>query len=179
MPPWLRNGPAHRLFDPGFTFLLEPPTDDQLMCLNVVTTTLDPDHAELLSITVIPVCRDQVLLSRSLQLSTTALPVDRAIRQLAAFVGSRPLLGYYLEFDVAMVNKYLEPMIGIPLPNRLLDVSSLYYSYKTSRSWHAHDIDLSFKAICRELGIPAFDPHDPLGKAAMIALMYVRLSHGG
>jgi DNA polymerase-3 subunit epsilon len=50
--------------------------------------------------------------------------------QLMHFIGSRPLVGYYLEFDVAMVNRVLFPMLGMGLPQPKIEVSGLYYDYK-------------------------------------------------
>jgi DNA polymerase III subunit epsilon len=55
-----------------------------------------------------------------------ALPVDDAIRRVLEFVGPRPLIGYFLEFDMGMLNKYVRPLIGARLPNTRVEVSSLY-----------------------------------------------------
>ena len=41
-----------------------------------------------------------------------AVPVDEAMRRVLDFIGPRPLIGYFLEFDIAMLNKYVRPLIG-------------------------------------------------------------------
>jgi len=50
-----------------------------------------------------------------------------AIEQFLYFVGSRKLVGYYLEFDMAMVNKTIKPLISVSLPNKQIEVLALYY----------------------------------------------------
>ena len=40
------------------------------------------------------------------------------------------MVGYYLQFDVGMVNKYLRGLLGIELPNPMIEVSELYYERK-------------------------------------------------
>jgi len=40
----------------------------------------------------------------------------QATRQLMDFIGSRTLVGYYLEFDVAMLNPEIWPLLGLRLP---------------------------------------------------------------
>ncbi len=52
--------------------------------------------------------------------------IQRIIPQFLHFVGGRPLVGYYVDFDVRMVDKYLLGLIGIELPNKLIEVSKLY-----------------------------------------------------
>jgi len=54
-----------------------------------------------------------------------AFEPEAAMRQLLDFIGSRPLVGYFLEFDVAMVNREIWPMLGVRLPQRKFEVSAL------------------------------------------------------
>ena len=66
---------------------------------------------------------------------------------LLDFIGSRPLVGYYLEFDVAMLNREIWPLLGVRLPQPKIEVSAMYYDYK-NRQLPAHQrdgtIDLRF-----------------------------------
>ena len=55
--------------------------------------------------------------------------------------GGRPLVGYYLEFDMGMLNKYVRPLIGAPLPNRRIEVSSLYYDWRARQVPPGGNID--------------------------------------
>ena len=58
------------------------------------------------------------------------LAIEDALAQLLRFIGSRPLVGYYLEFDVAMIERVLRPWLGIGLPNERIEVSALYYDHR-------------------------------------------------
>lgn len=205
MFPWLhvfqRRWRMRHLRDPGHAFLFDPPSDDLVICLDLETTGLNPARAEILAIGAVPVQGDRILTSRSLQLLVrpegvidpetirihglrprdveNGLPAEEAIRRLTAFIGSRPLIGYYLEFDVAMVDKYLEPMTGVCLPNPRVEVSGLYYDHKIRRTLSNPHVDLTFEAMRQDLGIPLLDPHDAMGDALMTAMMYIRLVHHG
>ena len=46
------------------------------------------------------------------------------------FIGGRPLVGYYVDFDIGMLDKYILTLIGIELPNPRIEVSKLYYERK-------------------------------------------------
>lgn len=98
------------------------------------------------------------------------LPIDEASKQLMRFIGSRPLVGYYLEFDVAMLNRALFPMLGQGLPQPAIEVSMLYYDYKF-RQLPAYQqqanapIDLRFATLMSDLGLPVWDAHDAVNDA--------------
>ena len=94
------------------------------------------------------------------------------------FIGSRPLVGYYLEFDVAMIDRALFPMLGMGLPQPKIEVSALYYEYKNrQRPVHERggDIDLRFATIMSDLGLPQRPAHDALNDAVMAALAFLKL----
>ena len=91
------------------------------------------------------------------------------------FVGGRPLVGYYVDFDIAMLNKYILTFIGIELPNPRIEVSKLYYERKYGDAPSNTTIDLSFTAILKDLGIPPLPQHDAFNDAVMSAMMYLTL----
>ena len=107
--------------------------------------------------------------------------IDDAMMQLMRFSGSRPLVGYYLEFDVAMINRVLFPILGMGLPQEKIEVSGLYYDYKYRQlPSHARDsraIDLRFDSLMRDLNLPLWPAHDALNDAVMAALAFVKLRH--
>jgi DNA polymerase-3 subunit epsilon len=104
-----------------------------------------------------------------------ALPVDEAMRRVLEFVGPRPLIGYFLEFDVGMLNKYLQPLIGISLPNRKIEVSRLYYDWRAKQLPAGANIDLKFETIRERLDLPRRAAHDAFNDALLTAMMYLRL----
>jgi len=108
------------------------------------------------------------------------LPIAEAMRRLLHFIGSRPLVGYYLEFDVAMLNRAVRPLLGMGLPQDKIDVSALYYDYKFNQlpPYQQHDnadIDLRFATLMQELQMPLRDAHDALNDAVMAALAFIKL----
>jgi len=81
-----------------------------------------------------------------------------------------------LEFDVAMINKYLKNLIGITLPNRQKDISAIYYDKKIERIPQGH-IDLRFDKILEDLQIPSMGKHSAISDAIMSAVIYVKLQN--
>ena len=101
--------------------------------------------------------------------------IQKIIPQFLHFIGGRPLVGYYVDFDVRMVDKDLLGLKGIELPNKLIEVSKLYYERKYGDAPPGTTIDLSFASILRDLDIPVLDQHDAFNDALMTAMMYVQL----
>ncbi len=102
-------------------------------------------------------------------------PIRKLLHDLLHFVGGRPLVGYYVDFDIAMLDKHILPFIGIELPNPRIDISSLYYELKYGDAPPNISVDLSFSAILADLEIPSLPQHDAFNDALMTAMMYVTL----
>jgi DNA polymerase III subunit epsilon len=184
------------LQDERYTFLFEQPPQGEVVCFDCETTDINPKKAEILSIGAVIIKDNQILTSRKLRLFvkpsrtinansikihqlrhcdlSQGLEAEQAILTFLRFIGSRPLVGYYLEFDVAMINKYLKPLLGIVLPNTQTDVSGLYYEKKNKDIPNGY-IDLRFDTIMRELDLPSLGQHDAFNDALMTAMMYVKL----
>ena len=103
------------------------------------------------------------------------LPIRKILRDFLHFIGSRPLVGYYLEFDINMLDKHILPFIQIGLPNKQIEVSELYYERKYGNAPPGTVIDLKFTAILEDLGLPNLGQHNALSDATMTAMMYVAL----
>ncbi|KHD10619.1 hypothetical protein PN36_24355 [Candidatus Thiomargarita nelsonii] len=152
-----------------YAFLFDEAPDEDLICFDCETSHLNPKKAEILSIGAVNHHLRHCDLENGLQ-------VEEAILCFLYFIGSRPLVGYYLEFDVAMINKYLKPLLGISLPNEQVDVSGLYYDYKQN-VFNPIPINLRFDAILKDLDLPVFGQHDALNDALMTAMMYIKLQN--
>ncbi|MCD4500874.1 3'-5' exonuclease [Chromobacterium vaccinii] len=192
---WLRA----RLRDPAWSGLFDEPADE-MVSLDCETTSLNAAEAELLSIGAVKLRGNRILHSEALYLLVKpenipsagniavhglrrrdladALPSREAILMLLAFIGGRPLLGYYLEYDVAVLNKYVKPWLGIGLPQRQIELSARYYDYRFRQRPDSH-IDLSLDALHRELGVPALPRHDALNDALSAAMLYQALRKRG
>jgi len=188
------------LAEPDLAFMLDPEPPGEWVAVDCETTGLDVSRDQIVAIGAVRIAGNRVLTSQRLELLVrperklsaasvrvhmlrerdVAQGIDRvqAMRQLLEFIGSRPLVGYYLEFDVAMLNRELWPLLGVRLPQRKLEVSALYYDYK-NRQRPAHErggmIDLRFATMMRELGLPLREAHDALNDAVMAALAFVKL----
>ncbi|MDR2153728.1 MAG: 3'-5' exonuclease [Burkholderiaceae bacterium] len=192
----------YQLRDAQWRFLFDAPPPDEWVALDCETTGLNTRTDEIISIGAVRIKGNRILTSRRLELlirpekevSAESIRVHRlrqqdvaggmsapeAMRRLLNFIGPRPLVGYYLKFDVAMINRAVRPMLGVGLPQPKIEVSKLYYDYKFRQlpAYRQHDqadIDLHFAAIMTDLGLPMRDAHDALNDAVMAALAFVRL----
>jgi DNA polymerase III subunit epsilon len=102
-------------------------------------------------------------------------PLDGA-KKFLDFIGNRPLVGYYLEFDMAMMNRLIKPWLGCELPHHQIEVSGLYFDKKIALIPQGN-IDLRFDTILRDLKIPRMGQHNALNDAIMTAMVYIKLQH--
>ena len=93
-------------------------------------------------------------------------PMAEVLPELLRFIGSRPLVGYYLEFDVAMLNKHVRRLIGIELPNRRIEVSGSITSANMATRRPAHRSICASPRILDDLGLPMLDQHDAFVRRA-------------
>lgn len=196
----------HQLRDPAWRVLFDPPPPGEWVALHCATTGHDAQRDQLLAVVALPIVGDRVLASQRLQLVlqpdgavpdealarhglrrqdlARGLPPDEALRRLLAFIGPRPLVGYYLDYALAVLNRQVQPLIGVPLPQPRIDVSALYHDWQF-RQLPPHQqqgnvtIDLRFATLMRTLGLPLRDAPDPLGPAVMAALAFIKLRHLG
>lgn len=187
-----------KLNDENYSFLFDKPPLDEIVVYDTETTGLDPNKDEILSIGAIKVKGNKILTSekfeifikpskdineesikihkiRNIDLQNGSEP-NEAINKFLHFIGSRPLVGYYLEFDIKMINKYLQPYLGIKLPNKQIEVSRIYHDKKIKFIPDGH-IDLRFESIMKDLSLPIFGKHDAVNDAIMTAMIYVKLQN--
>lgn len=185
-----------RLKDDKYLYLFDEPPKDEYICLDCETTGLNPNKDEILSIGAVLIKDNKVLMRKTLNIfvkpskKVTAesikihriRPIDLenairpklAILELLEFIGNRPIVGYYIKFDIAMISKYTKKYIGIKLPNETIEVSSMYYKTRKKSSEYEF-IDLKFDTIMQELDIPELGKHDALNDAIMTSMMFLKL----
>jgi len=203
MNPWQalkREWMLYHLGDQRLRFLYDPPPEGEWVSVDCETTGLNPNRDEIISIGAVRIQGNRVMTSQALQLLVKpsraisaasvkvhgllesevaqGLDIDEAMRQLLSFIGSRPLVGYYLEFDVALINRAIFPMLGVPLPQEKIEISAMYYDWK-QRSLppyqHGASIDLRLATLMQDLALPQRRAHDALNDAIMAALAFVKL----
>ncbi|GAB6073661.1 3'-5' exonuclease [Nautilia lithotrophica] len=187
-----------KLKDKKFEFLFDEYKGDEVVVVDTETTGLDRKKDEIISIGAVIVKNNRILLSKkfhifvkpSKELSIESIKIHKitpdmlknafepetAIKKFLNFVKNRPLVGYYLEFDVAMLNKLTKKYLGIKLPNKQIEVSAIYYDKKIGLIPQKH-IDLRFDSIMKDLDLPIIGKHDALNDAIMTALMYIKLQN--
>lgn len=197
-----RSWQQRRLQGSEWRVLWDPPPPGEWVALDCETTGLNPRTDEIIAIGAVRIAGQRILTSERLELLVrpekgvsaesirvhrlrqqdvqTGVPVAEAMQRLLHFIGARPLVGYYLEFDVAMINRALRATLGLTLPQEKIEVSRLYYDHKFRqlppyRQHDQADIDLRFATIMRELGLPTRDAHDALNDAVMAALAFIKL----
>jgi DNA polymerase-3 subunit epsilon len=201
--PWRqleREWMLYHLGDQRFRFLYDPSPEDEWVSVDCETTGLNARSDKIISIGAVRIQGHRVLASERLDLLVkpdkaisaesvkihglrerdvaAGLDPDEAMRQLLRFIGSRPLVGYYLEFDVALINRAIFPMLGVRLPQPKVEISALYYDWK-QRSLppyqHGASIDLRLATMMADLGLPTRRAHDAVNDAIMAALAFVKL----
>lgn len=198
MIAWLRRRLWRAaLADPAFMFLLDAPPEGEAVSLDCETTGLDPWVDEIVAIAAVPVIGNRIATSARFEAVVKpermpeagsikvhglrrrdvaqGRPMAEVLPELLRFIGPRPLVGYYIDFDVRMIDRYALHQIGAKLPNRRIEISSLYYDRKYGKAPPGSMIDLRFASIRRELGIPDLGQHDAFADALMAAMMWVEL----
>ena len=195
---FLKNWNRKKLKNIRFDFLFEEALPNEYVCLDCETSGLNPQKDEILSIGAVHIKDNKILMrktfniflkpSKNINVESIKIhhirPVDlengidaqEAIYQLLDFIGSRPIVGYYIKFDVAIISRYTKEFIGIKLPNKTIEVSSMYYNTIRKRS-DCQFVDLRFDTILKKLDIPILGKHDALNDALMTAMIFLKLAY--
>jgi DNA polymerase III subunit epsilon len=185
------------LADRAYSFLFEPNPLDEVVSLDCETTGFDRLADDVISIAAIKIHKSRILTSQAFRAEvrpTAAMeegaikihhlreqdlahahPMRQILPDFLHFIGSRPLVGYWIAFDVRMLNKYLFSLLNIHLPNRLIDVSELYYDRKYRHAPPGTAVDLRYASILSDLGIPPLPLHEAFSDALGAAELYVIL----
>lgn len=188
----------HKLKDKHYEFLYDT-HPDELVSFDCETTSLNVSEAQIISIGAVKIKGNRILTSETFEILvkidgvmqatnvtihgirpkdlTHGVSIEETLDKFLHFVGGRTLVGYFLEYDVAMVNKFLKPMLGIKLPQPQIEISSLYYRQESRKKYYDTYVDLRMASMIKELGIPDLPRHDALNDAINVAMMYLALKH--
>ena len=198
MMRWLRRRlDLMRLKDPRWRGMFEEDTSGEVVSVDCETTGFDTKKDDIISISAIKIAGNRILTSRSFnafvrpdaemradairvhQLRAmdveNARPMAEVLPEFLEFLGARPLVGYWIDYDAAMLDRYVKSFYGFNLPNRRIEVSGLYYERKYGDAPQGTRIDLSFAAITRDLGLRTLALHDAFNDALSAGEMYVQL----
>ena len=187
------------LKDKKYSFLFDKNIKNEYVCFDCETTGLDPTIDDIISIGAV-IIKDNTIVSskkfvryikpknssldeKSIKIHhirecdlKNACDIDDVILEFLEFIENRTLVGYFLDFDKNMINKYLKPLLGITLPNRSIEVSEIYHDFKIELIPQSF-IDLKFKTIVNDLDIPEFGNHDSYNDAIMTAMIFLKLKN--
>lgn len=180
-----------------FLPLFERYEGNEVIVFDTETTGLDPKNDEMISIGALKVRDNQILFNERFDIvvkptkminekSITihhlrhcdvehGMTPQEAVEAFIEFAGNRPLVGYYIDFDYAMINNVFKKMSGANLPNKTVEISGLYFDHKIGRIPQGN-VDLRFDTILSDLGLPKLGKHDALNDAIMTALIYIKLT---
>ncbi|QDF28196.1 3'-5' exonuclease [Halarcobacter anaerophilus] len=187
-----------KLKDNKYLYLFDSCIKDEYVCFDCETTGLNVQKDDIISIGAVIIKNNRIISSRRFvkyikpktKLQEEAIKIhhirecdlkeaeeiEKVIDEFLKFIGNRKLVGYFLEFDIAMINKYLKPKLGIKLPNRAYEVSAIYHDWKIEKIPQSN-IDLRFDTILSELEIPNMGKHDAYNDAIMTAMMFIKLKN--
>jgi DNA polymerase III subunit epsilon len=185
------------LADRRYDFLFRSDTSGEVVSLDCETTGFDTFADDVISIAAIKIRGNRILAREAFRavirpgapMESGAIKVHHLREQDVAggrtmlevlpdfleFIGSRPLVGYWIGFDVRMLNKYLFGMLNVRLPNRQIDISKLYYDRKYGSAPPGTRIDLRYATILADLALPARAQHDAFEDALGAAECYLVL----
>ena len=195
---WFRKRlPNYRTPPPRWAHLEDIYHGEEVVVLDCETSQFDKKKGELLSVAAVVVSGQSIELSNALDLTiqsdvethpgavrvhhlrredrTQGVSAAEAIERLLDFVGNRPICGFYIEFDRAVLNRYLQALHGFELPNRFIEVSEMY-ARKKRRNIPELSLDLTFEGLAKDLDVPVIGRHTALGDVISTSLMLIKLS---
>lgn len=186
------------LGDHAYRFLFRPGPAGEVVSLDCETTGLNPKRDHIVSVAAVLIRGNRILTSERFKALVRpeeaqagpesikvhrlrqrdvadARPMREVLPELLHFIGGRPLVGYYIDFDVRMLDKYAMDLIETKMPNRQIEISALYHDLKYRNAPLGSPFNLRFASILADLGIPPLPPHDPLNDAIMAGMAYLAL----
>lgn len=194
---WRQRMPSYRPPPERWAHMEATYHGDEVVVLDCETSQFDKKKGELLSVAAVVVSKQSIALSKALDITIRSdvethpdavrvhhlrredreqgLTVAEAIEQLLDFIGNRPICGFYIEFDRAILNRYINELHGFELPNRFIEVSELY-ARKKRRQFPEMQLDLTFEGLANDLSVPVIRRHTALGDVISTSLMYIKLT---
>lgn len=171
---------------------------DEVVVLDCETSIFDKKKGELLSVAAVRVKAGKVHLSEAVNFTIDSnamtdpdavkvhylrredrkqgVAISIAIEKLLDFIGNRPICGFYIAYDRAILNRYINELHNFHLPNKFLDVGNIYLERKYK---YLPDVqqNITFEQLAKELDVPIIERHTAMGDVITTALMYIKLMH--
>jgi DNA polymerase-3 subunit epsilon len=175
------------------------PEQDEIVSLDLETTSLDPKTAVILSIAAVPIRERHIVLSESfartlrsneavdreavkyhrlrpVDVAQGVAPAD-ALAQFVDWLEGRPVIGYCVGFDVSIIDRTLRErgMDGFDVDR--FDLRDLYRMRAMRRNPDAA-LPGNLDAMLAELSVPVVGRHTAIGDATAVAMAYLKLRFG-
>jgi len=198
LPRWLKKHiPGYLPPEGRWKHLAEPYEGDEIVVLDCETSCFDKKKGELLTVAAVRVKGNEIRMSDALELTIDSdvetdpdsvrihylrredrlkgVTVAEAIEKLLDFIGNRPICGFYIEYDEAILNRYIKQLYNFHLPNHFIEVSEIYVKQKR-RHIPELQLDLTFEGLATDLKVPVIERHTAMGDVISTALMYIKLT---
>lgn len=183
-------------FKPGFDPKC-PIQEAGFVVFDTETTGLDPSRDQLLAIGAIPVRNWRIQVADAFECTITPnqnaagasipihgilpkihpdnLPETEAVKQFIRLAGNQILVGHHIGFDVAMINKSLQPLTGGKLKNKMLDTGHLARRVNPVSGPLYPSSPADLDELCRQYHIRPSDRHTAAGDAMITATLFLKL----
>lgn len=198
LPRWVKKRiPGYFPPEGRWQHLAEPYDGDEIVVLDCETSCFDKKKGELLSVAAVRVSGEKIHLSSALELIINSdaetdpdsvrihylrredrmngVALAHAIEKLLDFIGNRPICGFYIEYDEAILNRYIRQLYNFRLPNQFIEVSEIYVKQQKRRHPDIA-LDLTFEGLAKDLQVPVIERHTAMGDVISTALMYIKLT---
>lgn len=197
MKQLLTNLKKKRLKDTRYSYLFEKPSPERWVSIDCEMTGLNPKTDHILSVAAVAIEGNRILSGEGLHIicRPPQMPTADTIRihglrpsdveygidyptmfdTLMSYIGSSPIIGYHIKLDLAFLNILAKAQIGQPLPNRSLEVATMFLhkqQQKTGAPYH----DQRFEHILETLAIPDLGAHSAYNDALMTAMIFTCLN---
>ena len=167
------------------------------MVIDCETTGLNPRRDEVIAVAAIKIRGNRILTSEASKAIVRAdrVPTSESIKvhrlraqevaegrqmhevlpELLRFIGGRPIVGYYVDFDVRMLDKYVLRSSRRSCPTAASRSRRCITPSSTAMRHRERCMICDSQSILSDLGIPSLGQHDAFNDALMTAMMYVQL----
>ncbi|MFB2538543.1 MULTISPECIES: 3'-5' exonuclease [unclassified Acinetobacter] len=190
------------LLHPEYQYLFDKAPTDEWVCLDFEMTGLNAKTDHILSVGAVKIVKQHGLLQMhssdalSLICRPPVLPTpeniiihglrpidvenginhDELLAQLLPFIGSRPIIGFCVDIDMAFLNALVKPFLGKNLKNQLIDVSKMEQAQRQKKSGSENAVSAKhLDQLIDEYQIPRLPAHDALNDAIMTAMVFCHL----
>lgn len=182
---------------PELISMFDKPLADKWVSIDCEMTGLNPKKHHILSVAAIHingdtidtgnglhlVCRPPVMPDRDTivihGLRTAdvehGMSYDEMLALLLPFIDNRPIVGFCPQIDSGFLNPLVRRYMGVPLPNKVIDVRQLYSRRLAGHTQSIPSQDQHLTNILAHYDIPELGTHDAYNDAIMTAMAFLHL----